>query len=191
MTVITDYLDQAPAEAQPHLRATYALLKQLLPDAEERISYGMPTFWQQHNLVHFMANKHHMGFYPTAEPLVDLADELGDFKHSKGAIQFPYDQPLPTALITKLVASRLAHHEPATRVMRLDEPVPAHIQQLLTAKQLTAVFEARPKYQRNDYLRWIRQAKREETREKRLQQMIAELTVGNLYMKMEWHTKSK
>ncbi|MGL0748454.1 DUF1801 domain-containing protein [Secundilactobacillus paracollinoides] len=191
MTVITDYIDQAPTLAQPHLQQIYALLKQLLPDAEERISYGMPTFWQQHNLVHFIANKHHLGFYPTAAPLVELADELDGYTHSKGAIQFPYDRPLPTNLITKLVRSRLAHPETAARHRRSTEAMPPEIQQALTQAGLLAQFNVRPHYQQNDYLRWIQQAKRPATQEKRLQQMLTELTDGHLYMKMNWQTKSK
>lgn len=107
MSPIPAYLAAAPAVARPHLAEMYALLQQLLPGAEERISYGMPAFWQGEIIVYFGAAKHHLGFYPTAAPLAALSAELGAYRTSKGAIQFPYEEPLPTELITRLVAQRL------------------------------------------------------------------------------------
>lgn len=107
MSPIPAYLAAAPAVARPHLAEMYTLLQRLLPTAEERISYGMPAFWQGRVLVYFGAAKHHLGFYPTSAPLVALRAELGAYHTSKGAIQFPYDRPLPTELITRLVAQRL------------------------------------------------------------------------------------
>ncbi|WP_261809885.1 iron chaperone [Levilactobacillus humaensis] len=109
MTLITDYIDQAPAETQPQLTAMYHLLKDLLPDATEKFSYGMPAFALDKPVVYFAAMKHHLGFYPTSGPIEASEDDLlGYYKYSKGAVQFAYDQPLPVDLITKMVKFRLS-----------------------------------------------------------------------------------
>ncbi|WP_125574315.1 iron chaperone [Levilactobacillus huananensis] len=109
MTLITAYIDQAPSETQPQLTAMYQLLKELLPDATEKFSYGMPAFVLGKPVVYFAAMKHHLGFYPTSGPITAFEDDLlGRYKYSKGAVQFAYDQPLPVELITKMVKFRLA-----------------------------------------------------------------------------------
>ncbi|MCI1985108.1 MAG: DUF1801 domain-containing protein [Lactobacillus sp.] len=108
MTVITTYIAHQPALAQPHLKTIYAVLKVALPQATEKISYGMPTFWQGQAVVYFGANKQHLGFYPTPAPIAAFADQLKGYRTSKGAIQFPYAEPLPTALITAIAQWRLA-----------------------------------------------------------------------------------
>lgn len=105
--MIAAYIQAAPAAQQAPLHALYQLLKPLLPDAAEKISYGMPTFWQGENLVHFAAMKHHLGFYPTPDVITRFAEELKPYKTSKGAVQLPYDQPLPRALIQAMVRYRL------------------------------------------------------------------------------------
>lgn len=107
MTIITDYIATAPESAQPHLKAIYALAKELLPTAEERISYGMPTFYHGKNILHFAAAKNHLGFYPTPGPIEQFASELTGYKTSKGAVQFPYTKPLPEDLIRQMIAFRL------------------------------------------------------------------------------------
>lgn len=103
MTVITDYLYQVEPEHQTRATELYQLLKQLLPNAEEKLSYQMPTFYQKHNLVHFAAAKKHLGLYPTPAPIEHFAEELSHYQTSKGAIQLPYDELLPVELITKIV----------------------------------------------------------------------------------------
>jgi len=70
-----------------------------LPEAEERISWGMPTYWKRRNIIHFAANKNHIGLYPGEEAVAFFADRLKEYKTSKGAIQFPYSEPLPLELI--------------------------------------------------------------------------------------------
>lgn len=108
MSVITDYIEQQPPEVRPHLTQMYTLTKGLLPTANERISYGMPTFWQGKNIVHFAAFKNHLGFYPTASGVEHFASRLeaAGYKWSKGAIQFPYAAELPISLITDIVTFR-------------------------------------------------------------------------------------
>ena len=82
-------------------------IKNAAPEAEEAISYQMPTFKLNGNLVHFAVFKNHLGFYPTPTGITAFQDELSAYKTSKGAIQFPKNQPLPLSLISKIVAYRV------------------------------------------------------------------------------------
>ncbi|MCT4488825.1 iron chaperone [Levilactobacillus parabrevis] len=108
MTVITDYIEEADVKQQPQLTAMYQILKKLLPESTEKMSYGMPTFHQDKDIVYFAAMKNHLGFYPTSTPIIQFEDDLeGRYKYSKGAIQFDYNKPLPEDLITKMVQFRL------------------------------------------------------------------------------------
>lgn len=84
-----------------------SIIKMAAPDAIECISYGMPAFRGKKVLVYYAAAKNHLGFYPTAEPIIVFAEELKPYKTSKGAVQFPYNQPLPVDLITRLVKYRV------------------------------------------------------------------------------------
>lgn len=106
MTVIEHYIHEAPAEHQAILNEVYQLIKKLIPDATEKISYGMPTFYFHENLVHFAAAKKHLGFYPTPSAIAQFQEELINYPSSKGAVQFVYTQPLPTELIKKMVLFR-------------------------------------------------------------------------------------
>ena len=91
----------------PLLERLRTIIAQEAPEAIEKISYGMPTFYLHGNLVHFAAAKHHIGFYPTPSGVEAFKSELEGLKWSKGAIQFPYDAPLPEALIRKIVRFRV------------------------------------------------------------------------------------
>jgi len=82
--------------------------------------------------------------------------------------------------------------DPAAAVASLKRklnPMPTPIRQALETRQLLAAYQARPAFQRNDYLGWIARARREETREKRLQQMLDELARGDCYMRMAWRPR--
>ncbi|MFC6275858.1 iron chaperone [Levilactobacillus tangyuanensis] len=107
MSPIPGYIAQAPAEHQAQLTAMYHLLQAALPDATERMSYGMPAFYQGKPVAYFGAAKHHLGFYPTSSPIVQFKAELAPYPTSKGAVQFAYDQPLPEKLINAMVQFRL------------------------------------------------------------------------------------
>ncbi len=190
MSEISDYIAQQPQLAQPHLETIYAALQQALPDAEERISYGMPAFWQRQVLVYFGANAKFLGFYPTAAPIAEFAAELSPYHTSKAAIQFPYDQPLPIDLVIKITQWRASHIQKRTTPKRRPQAVmPEAIAESLTANDLKEAFDARPQYQQTDYLNWIAQAKREITQVKRRDQMMAELQAGDVYMKQPWHPR--
>ena len=93
-SVIEVYIETQDKEIQPILTDIYRTVKKALPDAEERISYQMPTFREDRNLIHFAAQKKHLGIYPGAEGVEHFADVLDEkgYKYSKGAIQMPYDK---------------------------------------------------------------------------------------------------
>jgi len=105
-TTIDAYISQFPIEVRGKLEQMRETIKKAAPDAEETIKYAMPTFTFHGNLVHFAAYKNHIGFYPAPSGIVAFENEMNAFKKSKGAIQFPLDQPLPLDLIVKIVTFR-------------------------------------------------------------------------------------
>jgi uncharacterized protein YdhG (YjbR/CyaY superfamily) len=104
---IDEYIADQPEELRPVLRKLRATIQAAAPDATERISWRMPTFWQGENLIHFAAFKKHVGVYPGDLTLTPFADRLDGYRHSKGAIQFPYDKPIPYELVAEITAYRL------------------------------------------------------------------------------------
>lgn len=106
-TSIDEYIATFPEEIQTILKKMHATIKVAAPDAEEKISYQMPTFSLRGNLVHFAAFKKHIGFYPTPSGIEKFKNELSAYKSSKGAVQFPIDQPIPYELVRKIVTFRV------------------------------------------------------------------------------------
>jgi uncharacterized protein YdhG (YjbR/CyaY superfamily) len=104
---VDDYIAGFPAEIQSILQQIRSIIRETVPDAEEVINYQMPTYRLQGNLVHFAAFKSHIGFYPTPTGVEAFMDELAPYQHAKGSIRFPFDQPIPYALIRKIVAFRV------------------------------------------------------------------------------------
>lgn len=102
------YLNAQPLERQAILRKVQQVIHQAAPDALEKISYGMPTFWQEKNLVHFANFENHLGFYPTPPAIEHFAQELAGFKTSKGAVQFPYAKEIPYDLIEEITRWQVA-----------------------------------------------------------------------------------
>ena len=80
----------------------YCVKPHALPEAEERISWSMPTYWKGRNIIHFAASKKHLGLYPGDEATTVFAEELSGWNVSKGTIRIPYDQPLPAELIERI-----------------------------------------------------------------------------------------
>lgn len=107
INTVNSYIAQYPPEIQEKLNAMHSHIRECAPDASEKISWGMPTFVYHGNLVHFAANKHHLGFYPGENGVARFHEKLSEYKCSKGAIQFPYDEPLPLDLISEIVAFRI------------------------------------------------------------------------------------
>lgn len=99
---IEEYILQQPENIQPYLRQIKDTVKGVLPEALEKISWSMPTYWKKRNLIQFAASKKHIGLYPGPEAVEAFADRLTDWKTSKGAIQFPYEKPLPLELIAEI-----------------------------------------------------------------------------------------
>jgi len=107
-TTIDGYIQAQPPHVQPLLEQMRDIIRKAAPKAEEVISYGMPAFKGFRVLVYFAAAKEHMGFYPTGSGIEAFKDEFGNYKWSKGAVQFPLTEPLPVKLISKMVKFRLA-----------------------------------------------------------------------------------
>ena len=101
---IDDYIADQPAEVRPLLQAIRETIRAVAPEAIEKMAWQMPTFWQGENLVHFAAFKKHIGFYPGGDAVNVFAQRLADYKTSKGAIQFPLDQPVDHKLIADIVS---------------------------------------------------------------------------------------
>lgn len=104
---IDEYIDSCPGNVQPKLRQLRSLIRRIAPEAGERISYRMPTFHLNGNLVHFAAHAKHIGFYPAPSGIENFQKELAKYKSSKGAVQFPLDGPLPVATIERIVRFRV------------------------------------------------------------------------------------
>lgn len=102
-----EYIAQFPKNTQVLLEKMRAIIKKAAPKAEEKISYGIPTFVLHKNLVHFGGFKNHIGFYPGPAGIEAFTKELSAYTCSKGAIQFPVDKPLPVGLITQIVKFRV------------------------------------------------------------------------------------
>ncbi|HEU0051640.1 MAG TPA: DUF1801 domain-containing protein [Longimicrobium sp.] len=110
VTSIDEYIAGAPEPVRPLLAEMRAIIHAAAPEATEKISYGMPTFFLDGNLVYFAAFKHHIGFYPAPAAIEAFEEELKRYKTSKGAIQLPFDEPLPRDLITRIVELRVAEN---------------------------------------------------------------------------------
>ena len=107
---IDEYIAQFPADVQGKLIEFRRVIIEAAPDATEKITYEMPTFFLYKNLVRFAAFKNHIGFYPAPSGIEAFKDELTAYKNSKGAIQFPIDKPLPLDLIARITAFRVAEN---------------------------------------------------------------------------------
>lgn len=106
-TTIDGYIAQFPADVQKKLTELRTVIKECAPGAVEKISYQMPAFYLNGNLVYFAAYKNHIGFYPTSSGIANFLTELADYKQSKGAVQFPIEKPIPFDIVRKIVAFRV------------------------------------------------------------------------------------
>ena len=104
---IDEYIAAQPETVQSLLQQIRSAIALAAPNATEKISYQMPTFYLNGNLVHFAACEKHIGFYPTPSGVKAFEKELDGYKYAKGSIQFPTDRPLPMTLIRKIVKYRV------------------------------------------------------------------------------------
>jgi uncharacterized protein YdhG (YjbR/CyaY superfamily) len=208
-TPIDAYIDGFSGTVRSALEELRDLLRDALPGATETISYGIPTFdLNGKHVVHFAGYEQHVGLYPTPSGMRAFDAELARYARGKGSVRFPLDEPLPVDLIRRIVAFRLDEVTAAgaskprrkspskarstaarsgTRPARRERhPMPEDVRAALETASLMGAYQARPPYQQNDYLGWIAGAKRQDTRARRLQQMLDELLAGDVYMKMAW-----
>ncbi len=106
-TTIDEYISAAPKEAEPKLREMLEIIRSAAPDAKEGLKWKMPAFSYKRILVTFAAHRQHIGFYPTPSAMKAFAKELSKYQTGAGSIQFPYDQPLPAAMIKKITKFRV------------------------------------------------------------------------------------
>ena len=104
---IDDYLESFPEDIRERLAAMRTAIRRVAPGAQEKISYQMPTFYLNGNLVHFAAYAKHIGFYPTPSGIAKFKKELSKYKNAKGSVQFPLEEPLPIGLIQRIVKYRV------------------------------------------------------------------------------------
>ena len=109
-TTIDEYIATFPKDMQKIMKEIRATIKAAAPRATEKISYQMPTFYLNGNLVHFAAFKKHIGFYPAPRGIEAFKKELSAYKGAKGSVQFPLDKPIPLKLIAKIVKFRVTEN---------------------------------------------------------------------------------
>jgi uncharacterized protein YdhG (YjbR/CyaY superfamily) len=114
---IDEYIAGFPKDIQKTLSKIRSTIKKAAPKAEEAISYQMPTFRLNGNLIHFAAYKNHIGLYPAPLAVAKFKKELERYGSSKATIKFPLDEPVPYELITKIVEFRVKQgsEKPKTR----------------------------------------------------------------------------
>ena len=105
-----EYINALPDKRATIMRAIRETIRKAAPEATEAIKYGMPTFVQNGNLVHYAAHKHHIGFYPAPSGIIEFREELAGYHTSKGAIQFPLENDIPYDLISDIVKFRVAEN---------------------------------------------------------------------------------
>ena len=114
---IDEYIAGFPKDIQKTLSKIRSTIKKAAPKAEEAISYQIPTFRLNGNLIHFAAYKNHIGLYPAPRSVEKFTKELERYVSSKATIKFPLDEPVPYDLITKIVEFRVKQNseKPKTR----------------------------------------------------------------------------
>ena len=103
---VDEYILAQEEDIRDQLQSVRNVLRNTLPDAEEKISWSMPTYRKGHNIIHFAAQKKHIGLYPGPEAVAHFAEELdrAGCKYSKGSIRIPYSDELPLLLIAEIAA---------------------------------------------------------------------------------------
>jgi len=105
---IDEYIAAQSEEIRPILQKVRETIRAAAPNAVEKISWSMPTFWQRENLIHFAAFKKHLGIYPGDLSLAPFEKRLAGYRRSKGAIQFAYEKPIDYELITDITSWRVS-----------------------------------------------------------------------------------
>lgn len=108
---VDQYIAAFEPEVQELLQRLRKVIQEAAPEAEEKISYQMPTWFLHKNLVHFAAYKTHIGFYPAPSGIEAFKEELSRYKGAKGSVQFPLREPLPYDLIKRIVGFRVEENQ--------------------------------------------------------------------------------
>lgn len=103
---IDAYIQSYPEHVQLKLQAIRAIIKTTVPEAKEKISYGMPGFMYKGPLMYYAAFKNHIGLYPTPNGVEEFKSELSRYKQGKGSVQFPVNEAMPLELIARIAAFR-------------------------------------------------------------------------------------
>ena len=111
MSRIDDYISKYPPVVQERLERLRACLRELMPEAEEVMAYGVPAFRSGKAKIIYAAHKGHIGFYPEPETIKAFKDKLKDYSSAEGTVRFPHDKDLPLDLIREMVKYRLSLFE--------------------------------------------------------------------------------
>ena len=112
-STVEEYIAGYDGEIRLRMEKLRKLILSCSTDISEKISWAMPTFCLNGNLVHFAAGKKHIGFYPGASGITEFTDRLESYKHSKGAVQFQNNKPMPYDLIEEIVRFRVNENQMA------------------------------------------------------------------------------
>jgi uncharacterized protein YdhG (YjbR/CyaY superfamily) len=104
---VDEYIGRQAPEVQPILSRIRATIREAAPEAEEKLSYGMPGYFLHGPLVFFAANRHHIGLYPRPAGSEEFNQEVARYRGSKGAVHLPLDEPMPYDFIRRIVKVRL------------------------------------------------------------------------------------
>ncbi|MBX3312416.1 MAG: DUF1801 domain-containing protein [Microbacteriaceae bacterium] len=99
---IDAYIAEQDSEIRPVLVKVREIIGSAIPDASEKMSYGIPTWWAGRNIIHFSAAKKHLGLYPGPKAIAAFQDQLAEYDQSKGTIRFPLNSPIPYELIADI-----------------------------------------------------------------------------------------
>ena len=104
---VSAYIESFEGNTKAKLVQLRALIHELIPHAEEKMAYGIPTYKLGKNIVHFGGFQKHIGFYPEPDTISHFKDELKDYSTSKGAVNFDLHQELPIELIKSMINYRI------------------------------------------------------------------------------------
>lgn len=193
ITTVDAYLKAVPADLRQLLVPIRAAILAAAPGVTEKIAYNVPYYSLGRPLIAWKANKGCVSLIAMSRAALSaLQKELTGYELSGTTIHIYPGKPLPQSVVKKIVKLRLAENAARAKVGRVPRvsqrkryPMPVAVKTALVKAGLMADYEARPAYQRNDYLMWISQAKQEATKSKRLDQMLSELKQGGVYMNMK------
>lgn len=107
VATVDEYIAQYSPQMQEICQNIRRTIREAAPNAIEKISYGIPTFYDGENLIHFGVAKKHIGLYPTSSGVTVFAQRLAEYKTSRGAVQLPLTKPIPYDLIREITLFRV------------------------------------------------------------------------------------